>query len=110
MLEDNLIEKLRTIREELKIQYPDFPKDLCANAAQIIKEELGLKRYSGFYYVNGVGNGTGIAHHWPCDERKRILEIATDQFDETVPEVEIISPNNPRYQRYDFRWCLDPDD
>lgn len=98
-------DRLAEIRKELEKQQPGLPKDSCLVAVQRVHQELGLKRYEGYYVVEGIGR----KHSWNGDSSGAIVDITADQFDKSVPTIEILYPDDKRYKRYSRQLCLEDD-
>jgi len=90
------VKELEVIRRELQKNYPNYPKNCCPDAAQRIQDELGHEWVIGSYVIDGERH-----HHWWNENKEAVrYDITADQFDPTLPRVEVLSSGDERYDRY----------
>ncbi len=100
MEQPSYLPRLYAIREVLERHVPDFPKGGCTFAEALVADQLQLHRIGGSFRGNEGLKG----HFWNYDlERKLIIDLSADQFEEAKPLIDrgvlIVPHDHERYMR-----------
>jgi hypothetical protein len=78
----SMLNRIEKIADELKMNYLQFPREMCNIASDTLSKRLGLYMVTGQVY--NPKNGNPIAcHTWNYDLKRQLyIDITLHQFDE----------------------------
>jgi len=91
----DLIKQLLNLKNELKYEFRDFPRNCCMEAVKRASD-FGLEETFGLFIDD---YGIGHNHHWSRKNGK-IYDITAFQFGNKFPEVYVLDENSSEAEKH----------